>query len=104
MDMWLEETVQLEIDEAKLLGLAATRKAINTWNHNENLNWQLMAISNETANKLLQGEFNTFYELESFENSLDFPDTSNVTVLYRIVDNENKEKEVFVIETIFINE
>ncbi|WP_417236997.1 hypothetical protein [Bizionia paragorgiae] len=103
-DLWLEETVQLEIDEAKLLGLEATRKAINTWNHNENLNWQLMAISNETANKLLQGKFDTFYELESFENSLEFPNTSKVSVLYRIVDNENKEKEVFVIETIFINE
>jgi len=66
IDMWLEETVQLEVDQAKLQGLEATRKAINTWNHNEEFKWDLLPISSLTANKLLAGEFTTFEEFEDF--------------------------------------
>ncbi|OEK08615.1 hypothetical protein A8C32_03970 [Flavivirga aquatica] len=101
MDMWLEEDVQEEIDLAKLQGLEATRKVINTWNHNENLNWRLMAISNETANKLLQGNFKTFKELE--KHDFDYP-IKSVEILYRIMFDKNKETDINIIESIFINE
>jgi hypothetical protein len=47
MDFWLEEEVQLEINAAKLEGLEATRIAVNKWNHDENLHWDLLSISRE---------------------------------------------------------
>lgn len=53
------ERCMLFLDQAKLEALEAIRKAIKTWNHNKKYNWQLMAISSETANKLLQGMFKT---------------------------------------------
>lgn len=100
-DMWLEETVQEEIDLAKLQGLETTRKAINSWNHNPEFKWDLLPISAETANKLLQGEFKTFEELEDADFN---PTDSNIEVLYRKIENTNREEFVYVIETIFINE
>ena len=64
-----------------------------------------MAISNETANKLLQGEFNTFYELESFEQNLLNIGYPNIEILYREQKNPNKDNiPVYIIETIFIDE
>ncbi|WP_010521215.1 type VI secretion system tube protein TssD [Aquimarina agarivorans] len=100
MDMELEADIQKEIDLAKLKGLDATRKAIDTWNHNKKYNWQLMTISSKTANKMLQGEFMTFEQLERF----DLNDTSKkfMQILYRITQHGNKE--VYIIESIFINE
>ena len=104
MDMWLEETVQQEIDEAKLLGLAATRNAINSWNHNEEFDWALLPIYNTTANKLLAGEFETLNDLLDYESNIIDEFNKNITILYRTVKNENKETSVDVIETLFINE
>lgn len=103
-DLWLEETVQLEIDEAKLLGLEATRKAINTWNHNKEFDWDLLPIYNSTANKLLSGEFETLNDLLNYESNVIDDFNKNITILYRTVKNENKETSVDVIETLFINE
>ena len=102
-DAWLEETVQLEIDEAKIQGLEATRKAINFWNHDERFKWELLPISNETANKLIKGEFKTFEELDQF-NRNNRTEIEKTQVLFREVYNENKEDYVYIIETIFIDE
>ncbi len=103
MDASLEETVQVEIDEAKLKGLEATRKVINSWNHNEAYQWDLLPVSNETANKLMAGEFQTFEEFFEFSTD-DFDRDLNIEVLYRKVINSNKEDDIYIIETIFINE
>lgn len=104
-DMWLEEIAQLEVDLAKLQGIEATRKAINSWNHNKKYKWKLMPVSNETANKLLAGEFKTFDELKEFERNPDFLDSSNNEILYRQLPyDETQDKTNYVIETIFINE
>ena len=102
-DLWLEEVVQQEVDEAKLQGLEATKKAINSWNHNKEFKWNLMAVSNVTANKLLQGEFKTFEELETskFEDR-DF--SNQINILYREFKNTNRDEYIYIIETIFINE
>ncbi|WBX77453.1 hypothetical protein PG911_04085 [Tenacibaculum ovolyticum] len=100
-DMFIEEVVQDEIDLAKLQGLEATRKAINSWNHNKEYNWQLIAVSNETANKLLQRGFETMEELEKYD--FDYP-IKSIEILQRIVFNQNKEIDINIIETIFINE
>ena len=101
---FIVESVQQEIDLAKLEGLEATRKLAKGWNHNENMKWDIMAISNETASKLIGDEFKTFEEFEKFEDSLDFSNHSKINVLYRIVENKDRDEEVFIIETIFIDE
>jgi len=102
-DMWLEDIVQLEVDEAKLKGLEATRKAINSWNHNKEFKWDLLPISKETANKLLAGEFNTFEELYEFNIEKDLSGNPP-QLLYREILNNNRNEYIYVIETIFINE
>jgi len=102
-DMWLDEIVQLEIDEAKLQGLEANRKAINSWNHNKEFKWDLLPVSNETANKLLQGEFKTFEAFFEFSQD-DIDRELNIEVLYRRVLNTNRDEDIYIIETIFINE
>lgn len=100
-DAWLAEDIQQEVNEAKLNGLEATRQAINSWHHDLNT-WQLLSISNKTANTLLQGEFNTFDELiEHNDINQDFDD--NTIILYREVESSNKERIIYVIESIFIN-
>jgi hypothetical protein len=102
-DMWLEEIVQLKIDEAKLKGLEVTRKVINTWNHNKEFKWALLPVSAETANKLLQGKYKTFDELKSSKfNDNDF--LNNINILYREVLNTNRDEYIYIIETIFVNE
>lgn len=67
------------------------------------MKWELLAISSETASKLIQGEFSTFDEFENeARNTMDRP--SEIEVLYREVFNSNIEDYVYIIETIFINE
>ena len=105
MDQLLEEDMQLEIDLAKLEGLEATRKAINAWNNSKGVYWELLPVSNETANKLLQGEFKTIDDLLDYDSNIESFNTST-TILYRTIKNENREDYIYidVIETLFINE
>ncbi|WP_282057174.1 hypothetical protein [Maribacter luteus] len=60
-----------------------------------------MNIPKETANKLIKGEFETFEELENADFN---PINSNIEILFREIENTNREEFVYVIETIFINE
>ena len=96
--------VEEQIEKAKLQGLEATRKVVNTWKNHEEYNWKLMAISNETANKLLQGEFKTFDELYDSIYSKPEDINDNIEILYREIYNESRHEYIYVIETIFINE
>ncbi|PCH67757.1 MAG: hypothetical protein COC06_10705 [Bacteroidales bacterium] len=64
--------------------------------------YDLMAISTETAGKLLQGEFKTIEDLEDYQSSVD--NNNLVQILYRTVKNTNREEDVCIIETIFIDE
>lgn len=101
MDMWLQEVMQHEINAAKLQGLKAVKKVIQTY-HDKNFTWELMSVSSETANKLLQGGFKTFDELEDFNfNSIS---SKNIQVLYRKITNPNTESFNYIIETFFIDE
>ncbi|WP_010522980.1 type VI secretion system tube protein TssD [Aquimarina agarivorans] len=104
MDMELEADIQKEIDLAKLKGLDATRKAIDTWNHNEKYNWQLLPVSGKTANKLLQGEFSTFDELLNFQSDIIDDFDKNINILYRTIENRERGFPLDIIETLFINE
>ena len=84
-------------------GLEATRKVINRWNNSKDYQWELLPISSITANKLLQGDFQTFYDLTVF--NLENEDKSTkIEILYRMTENKIRKKEICVIETIFINE
>ena len=89
---------------AKSKGIEAVRTLISFRRHMDEFTWNLMAISKETAKKLLLNEFTTFDELEEYEDEIDFSNTSKISLLYRMRDNENTEKEEFIIETIFIDE
>jgi len=63
-----------------------------------------MSVSSVTANKLLQGEFKTFEELETEQLSDLYPSTT-VNILYRRVENAHRKGLLrFIIETIFIDE
>ena len=90
-----------EIKKTKLIGLDAVRNKINSLKHDKEYEWDLLPVSSETANKLLQGEFDTFEELK---NTYFDPYLSNIEILYRKVENINKERDVYIIETIFIDE
>ena len=102
-DAWMREDEQMDIEKAKLEGLEAVRKEINTLNHNKDYEWKLIAVSNETANKLLQGEFKTFNDLDDFNRNIKI-ENEKIQVLYREVFNENREDYIYIIETLFINE
>lgn len=103
MDEILEESIQDELDLAKLEGLEATRKVVNTWNHNEAYSWHLLSISKETAGKLLQGEFRTFEQLDShrFQSLIE---DDKIQLLYREIFSEKKNEYIYLIETIFFDE
>ena len=102
-DLWMEELMQEEVDLTKLKGLEATRKVINTWNNSKDYQWGLLSISSLTANKLLQGGFQTFNDL--FEFNLENEDPfKKIEILYRMTKNKIRKVEICVIETIFIDE
>ncbi len=104
LDALFEEVRQLQLDEAKLQGLEATRMCINYLNNNKKNKWELMPISKATANKLVAGEFKTFNELKRFEDNLEFSEDFNIQLLYRMIEDKHKEKIIYIIETIFIDE
>ncbi|WP_062060449.1 type VI secretion system tube protein TssD [Aquimarina longa] len=102
LDMAIEE----ELEIAKTKGLNAVRQFVNAYSHTKAHKWELMALSKETANKMLKGEFRTFEELENFESNLESYDNSRtrVEILYRISKKTNRNINNYIIETIFIDE
>jgi hypothetical protein len=102
-DAFLQEDIQQDIDKAKLLGLEATRLAKNSWHHKFNT-WKLLPIYNDTASKLLLGEFETLNDLISFDSNIIDELDKNITILYRTMANKNKEVTIDIIESIFLNE
>ncbi|REH54962.1 hypothetical protein C7448_102495 [Tenacibaculum gallaicum] len=108
---FFNEVVDQELLKAKSEGLSAVKKYIESWKRRENFQdyyekgfeWRLMAISNETANKLLNGEFITFEGLNDYnEENTDYDD--KIFVLYKEKLNTSKNKYDYIIETIFLNE
>ena len=64
----------------------------------------LVSISSKTLSKLLTGKFNTFEELNDFEDQQKSRNSnSNIRILYRTIE-DNIKGELHIIETIFINE
>ncbi len=103
-DALMREVEQQDIEKAKLKGLEAVKKEIETYKYNKKYQWHLLPISKETANKLVQGEFKTFneFKIAADEDSTRFD--NKIEILYREIYNENREDYINIIETIFINE
>ncbi len=102
-DMLLEQSIQMDIDLAKLEGLEAIRKEINTWNHDKKFNWRLLSVTKETANKLVQSEFETMNEVRAFDSDVE-SFHRDVNILYRNMEDPNQDGRIIqVIEAIFLN-
>ncbi|MBL4559646.1 MAG: hypothetical protein JKX79_01540, partial [Labilibaculum sp.] len=102
----LEETLEMifqqELAEAKLGGLEKVRSFINGWAHSKDYVYRLEAISTETAGKLLQGEFTTMDSLLNYDSNTE-SFNKNITILYRIIKNKNRNTPCEIIETLYIN-
>ncbi|WP_062060453.1 hypothetical protein [Aquimarina longa] len=96
--------IEEELEIAKTKGLNAVRQFVNAYNHTKAHKWELMAVSKETANKILKGEFRTFEEFKRFEDQLEFSNDTRIQILYRKIYNKNREQQVYIIETIFVDE
>lgn len=99
---WLKE-----LEEVKLQGYEATRKFIFASKHKPELQdepYGWLDVPTITADKLLQGEFKRYKDLEaSIEEQIDFQ--KNIKILYKEVCNPEREGYTYyIIETIFINE
>ena len=103
-DEILDEIVLKELEIAKQKGIEAVEQFVDNYGHNERYNYNLLAISNQTANKLMAGEFESFKKFEKEVLSIGDEYNEQVRVFYKEVYNENKEDYVHIIETIFINE
>ena len=103
-DMMLEEQVQKEIDAAKQEGLEVTRAVVKKWKHSKQYQWDILGVSAVTANKLINGEFKTFEELDKY-NVDNRGVYKSINLLYRRIENKNRERYFnCLIETIFIDE
>nr|WP_320117749.1 hypothetical protein [uncultured Marinifilum sp.] len=103
LDETLEMAVQDELAMAKEEGLKGVQSFVYNNSNSKKDKYDLMAISAETANKLLQGDFKILEDLEDYQSGVD---TGNnpVHILYRTVKNVNRKEDVYIIETIFIDE
>jgi len=99
----IEMVVQQELAEAKEEGLKGVQRFVYNNSNSSKNKYDLMAISAETACKLLQGEFKIIEDLEDYQSSVD-NNNNLVQILYRTVKNMNREEDVCIIETIFIDE
>ncbi len=107
IDAQHSEINQRKLEEAKLLGLEATRKYIAATKHlpeYQKESYEIMDVSAVTADKLLLGEFTKSEELyASQRDDSDFD--NNISILIRKVDDKKREGHaIYIIETIFINE
>ncbi len=101
LDETIEMVVQQQLAEAKAEGLSAVQSFVYNHSGNKKDKYELMAVSTETASKLLQGEFKTF---EKFNKSVNnSPDDKSIYVLFREVRNKNREEYIYIVETIFLN-
>ena len=98
-DSILSADIQRQVDKAKIKGLDATKAEVGSWYTSINT-WKFKTISKETANNLLAGQFQKMENLTDFDFEFDDGD-KNVTLLYRTVENKNKEMYIDIIETIF---
>ncbi|MDB0613369.1 hypothetical protein PL371_16165 [Tenacibaculum maritimum] len=99
LEAMVDTILEEKLATAKTNGLEAVRAFLQTYDTDYNL----MAISNQTLAKLLAGKFKTFEELLDFERNLASIQQKKIQILYQTIENNIRE-ELYIIETIFINE
>lgn len=114
LDDALEEYRRKQLEEAKGEGLAAVEALLSNWKYwngvakargaelsDDDIVYDTLYITAETAMKIKQGEFKTYEELESFIFQAE--EDKNITVLYRNQYDSIRKGRVYVIETFFMN-
>jgi len=101
-DEMLDAIIAKKLDLAKRQGIDAVEKFVNTYSHTKNYKYELLAISNKTASKLINGDFDTFEELEEFNIRESISDKSPAILFKKERNMENKL--IYTIEIIFLNE
>ena len=102
-DFILNRYAREEMDMSKLKGLEATKRALRRCNNLVKFEWGLLPISSKTAHKLLKGEFENLKELYEFNTKKDL--SNNLSkILYREIYNEDEDRYIYIIESIFIDE
>ena len=104
LDETLEMVLQEELAMAKKEGLKGIQQFVYNNSNSKKNKYDLMAVSAETVGKLIQGEFKTFDELKYYTLSCGDESNLNLQVLYREVYNKNRKDDMYIIETIFIDE
>ena len=99
-DEALDMAIAEELEIRKAEGLEGVRKFVRDY---ESKGYNLIAVSKETADKLVNGEFQTFLELEEFSRK-DYEEIGNlnVEILYRETYNKNREENFKNYEYFFI--
>ncbi|MFA9372115.1 MAG: hypothetical protein ACERIH_10435 [Labilibaculum antarcticum] len=99
----LEMVLQDELVMAKEEGLKGVQRFVDRWGQSNDYKYQLLPISSETSNKLLQGEFKKISDLLEFEDSLEGNLSSAVYLLTREVENKNRDEDIVIVESLIIN-
>ena len=104
----LEETIEMlvqqELAEAKEEGLKGVQSFVYNNSNSKKNKYDLMAISTETAGKLLRGEFKTMSKLKGFDSEIESFDKP-ISILFRSVKNPNRGGDFMqVIESIFLKQ
>lgn len=102
IDQSLEEVFQMQLDEAKELGVEAVKYIAK---HND-YRYEVVEIYKSTSQKMLQGKFKTYLELDDFNTTwgIDHYNEEKVAILSRKVTDPITKKDNYIIETLFINE
>lgn len=115
LDDALEEYRRKQLEEAKGEGLAAVEALLSSWKYwngvakargaelsDDDIVYDTLDITAETAMKIKQGEFKTYRDLDS--STFQAKGDEDITILYRNQYDSIRKGRVYVIETFFIKE
>lgn len=101
-DEILDQIIAKELDVAKQKGIEAVEKFVDTYSHTKNYKYELLSISEATACKLLNGDFESLDGLLNFDSTTQQP--NSVKLLYKEELDPVKERPLEIVESIFINQ
>jgi len=100
-DEIFDQSVAYDLEIVKKKGLKAVERFVADFRNYDRYSYDLLAVSNKIACKLMNGEFMTIDDLEAAANK---DSMKNVKILYREERSETRKKPICTIEAIFINE
>ncbi len=96
----ISAAIENRLQAAKIEGIDAVRRFVNSWKPNSGIEFKLLKISTKTASDILHGKFKTLHEVELREyNEAD--GINWVYILVRIVDTPKSYAPEAIIETFF---